>query len=118
MEHAYLEWEDAARRADNAEQAVARITRLGLPAPLKLLDQLASLESELLVKLHALQNPMPIHPVVLAAVEETCREEQKMRGKAETRLSLVPAPRTLGGSVFIRAANQPLAGQVRRAVAA
>lgn len=59
MEYAYLEWENAARQADNAEQAVARLTRLGLPAPMKLLDQLASLESELLVKLHALQNSMP-----------------------------------------------------------
>ena len=118
MELAYLEWEDAARRADNAEQAVARITRSGLLAPLKLLDELASLESDLLVKLHALQNSSPPHPVVLAAVEKTCREEQQMRGEAETRLSLVAAPRTLGGSVFSRAANQPLAGQVRRALAA
>lgn len=118
MGHAYLEWENAARQADNAEQAVARLTRLGLPAPLKLLDQLASLESELLVKLQALQNSMPPHAAVLAAGEETCREEQQMRGEAETRLSLVPTPRTLGGSVFSRAANQPLAGQVRRALAA
>ena len=118
MEHAYLEWEDAARRADNAEQAVTRITRLGLPAPLTLLDQLASLENELVVKLYALQNSMPPHPLLRTEVEKTCREEQQMRGEGETRLSLVPAPRPLEGSVFTRAANQPLAGQVRRALAA
>lgn len=56
MEQVYLDWEDAARRADNAQQVLTRLTRRGLPASLKLLDQIASLENDLLAKLHALQN--------------------------------------------------------------
>lgn len=56
MEQVYLDWEDAARRADNAQQVLTRLTRQGLPASLKLLDQVESLENDLLAKLHALQN--------------------------------------------------------------
>lgn len=56
MEPVYQDWEDAARRADNVQQEVIRITRVGLPAPLELLEQLASLENDLLAKLNALQN--------------------------------------------------------------
>lgn len=62
MEPVYLDWEDAARRADNVQQEVIRITRAGLPAPLELLEQLVSLENDLLAKLNALQNARPLGP--------------------------------------------------------
>ena len=62
MEPVYQDWEDAARRADNVQQEVIRITRVGLPAPLELLEQLVSLENDLLAKLNALENARPMGP--------------------------------------------------------
>lgn len=54
MDQIYLDWERAARRADNAQLKVRMFTRAGLPLPPEQLAELDELEADAQRKLDAL----------------------------------------------------------------